>query len=61
MLGASPARALDLIELHALAVRNDPAFQAALRTGMRGQKDIGRAGLLPSIITDTPPARTAQG
>lgn len=51
MLGASPARALDLIELHALAVRNDPAFQAALKDRDAGvaQKDIGRAGLLPSI------------
>ncbi|WZB61821.1 TolC family outer membrane protein [Achromobacter xylosoxidans] len=51
MLGASPARALDLIELHALAVRNDPAFQAALKDRDAGvaQKDIERAGLLPSI------------
>lgn len=51
ILDAAPAHALDLIELHALAVRNDPAFKAALKERDAGlaQRDIGRAGLLPSI------------
>lgn len=48
---ASPAYAIGLLDAYALALRNDPTFQAAIAerdAGLENQA-IGRAGLLPRL------------
>jgi len=46
-----PAPALGLLDAYALALRNDPTFQAAIHEHDAGQEDrnLGRAGLLPTL------------
>ncbi len=46
-----PALALGLMDAYALALRNDPTFQAATREHEAGRENlaIGRAGLLPTL------------
>jgi protease secretion system outer membrane protein len=46
-----PSQALGLLDAYALALRNDPLFQAAIREHSAGQEErnIARAGLLPKL------------
>lgn len=51
LLYSLPAPALGLLDAYALALRNDPTFQAAIHEHDAGQQDrsLGRAGLLPKL------------
>ena len=51
LAAAPPARAADLLDLHTVALANDPRFRAALheRDAVRENRSIARAGLLPEI------------
>ncbi|WP_313515662.1 TolC family outer membrane protein [Pseudomonas sp.] len=51
LLVAERAQALGLLDAYALALRNDPSFQAARKERDAGHEDraIGRAGLLPKL------------
>ena len=48
---ALPAQALALLDAYALALRNDPSFQAAIAERDAGleERAVGRAGLLPRL------------
>lgn len=51
LLASLPCQALGLLDAYALALRNDPTFQAALSEHSAGQEAsiIARAGLLPTL------------
>ncbi len=51
LLGSASTQALGLLDAYALALRNDPTFQAAISEHSAGQqaKDIAQAGLLPAL------------
>ncbi|WP_286785798.1 MULTISPECIES: TolC family outer membrane protein [Pseudomonas] len=51
LLASERAQALGVLDAYALALRNDPTFQAALKERDAGREDlaIGRAGLLPKL------------
>lgn len=48
---AGPSLAFGVMDAYALALRNDPTFQAATRERDAGMENlaIGRAGLLPNL------------
>lgn len=51
LLASLPSHALGLLDAYALALRNDPLFQAAIHEHSAGQEErsIARAGLLPKL------------